>query len=68
MPSNPFTIENIPYGIISTARIPRKRCATAYEKWAVDLEVLESAGLFDKVEGFEAGAFGRVSRPWLAIT
>jgi hypothetical protein len=57
---SPFTIENIPYGVISTAQNPQKRCATAFEDHAVDLQVLEEAGLFRQIEGFNQTVFACV--------
>ncbi|KAI8926240.1 hypothetical protein BC831DRAFT_457542 [Entophlyctis helioformis] len=41
-----FPIENIPFGIISTADNARPRPATAIGDYAVDLSVLANAGLF----------------------
>lgn len=58
--STPFTIENIPYGVISTLRNPEKRCATAFKDDAVDLKVLEEAGLFQGIKGFEHNVFAKV--------
>ena len=58
---SPFSIENIPFGIISTESDPRKRCATAYEGWAVDLEVLEYSGLFAGIPDLTPGIFSSVS-------
>ncbi|RDW58292.1 hypothetical protein BP5796_12222 [Coleophoma crateriformis] len=58
---SPFTIENIPYGIISTRSNPMRRCATAFEDNAVDLEVLEKGGLFQNVPGLEPGTFSQTT-------
>ena len=57
---SPFTIENIPYGIISTEENLTPRCATAFERNAVDLQVLEEGGLFQNVPGFGTGIFSQV--------
>jgi hypothetical protein len=57
---SPFSIENIPFGVISTGQNPKRRCATAYEIWAVDLEVLEKSGLFKNVPDLSAGIFSTV--------
>ena len=58
--SSPFTIENIPFGIVSTGDNPKKRCATAFEEWAVDLEVLETSGLFADIPHLVPGIFSNV--------
>ncbi|KAJ5377419.1 uncharacterized protein N7496_004828 [Penicillium cataractarum] len=44
--SSSFTIENIPFGVISTADHPTPRCATALDHDAIDLSALESDGFF----------------------
>jgi fumarylacetoacetase len=41
-----FTLENIPFGIISTAQDLRLRPATAIGDFAVDLKILADAGAF----------------------
>lgn len=51
--TSPFTLDNIPYGIISTADNFRPRCATAYKDYVVDLSLLEGDGLFDSIPGFK---------------
>lgn len=58
--SSPFTIENIPYGVISTARDPTKRCATAFEDYAIDLRHLERQSLFQGITGFDIAIFADV--------
>ncbi|KAH9267295.1 fumarylacetoacetase [Batrachochytrium salamandrivorans] len=45
-PDSDFPIQNIPFGIISTASNPTPRPATAIGDYAVDLSVLANAGLF----------------------
>ncbi|EGF81250.1 hypothetical protein BATDEDRAFT_10767 [Batrachochytrium dendrobatidis JAM81] len=45
-PTSDFPIQNIPFGIITTAANPTPRPATAIGDYAVDLSVLANAGLF----------------------
>lgn len=59
--STPFTIDNIPFGVISTPDSPVPRCATAFEDHAVDLSCLESDGAFASISGFGNGVFSQVS-------
>lgn len=58
---SPFTIENIPYGIISTNEDAKPRAATAFEEFAVDLDVLQNQGLFKEISGLPLGTFAAVS-------
>jgi hypothetical protein len=58
---SPFTIENLPYGVISTSQNSRKRCATAFEDRAVDLQVLEEKGFFKDIAGINSVVFAHVS-------
>lgn len=51
--TTPFTLDNIPYGVISTANNPTPRCATAFGQEAVDLSLLEKDGCFRSIPGFE---------------
>lgn len=37
---SPFTLYNIPFGVISTDSNPKRRCATAIGHYAVDLSLL----------------------------
>jgi hypothetical protein len=60
---SPFTIENIPYGVISTITNPNRRCATAFEDSAVDLAILETSGHFREIPGFEKNVFSQVPTP-----
>ncbi|KAB5585768.1 fumarylacetoacetate hydrolase [Coniochaeta sp. 2T2.1] len=53
----PFTIENLPYGVISTAADPKRRAATALDDSAVDLNVLQTQGVFDNISGLPVGIF-----------
>ena len=57
---SPFTIDNIPFGVISTSENPAPRCASAYEGKAIDLSVLEKDGFFLAVAGFEGAIFASV--------
>ncbi|KAL4928976.1 uncharacterized protein BDV17DRAFT_298284 [Aspergillus undulatus] len=57
MSSSPFSIDNLPYGVVSTADNPTPRCATALENDAVDLAALERDGYFKSVPGFENNVF-----------
>ncbi|KAL4908825.1 hypothetical protein BDW74DRAFT_187333 [Aspergillus multicolor] len=57
--SNPFPIENLPYGVISTADSLTPRCATALDDDAIDLSGLEKDGYFKEVPGFENAVFSQ---------
>ncbi|RAK95510.1 2-hydroxyhepta-2,4-diene-1,7-dioate isomerase [Aspergillus ibericus CBS 121593] len=54
---SPFTIDNLPYGVISTPEKPTPRCATALEEDAIDLSALERDGYFKSIPGFEGEVF-----------
>ena len=61
--TTPFTLDNIPYGVISTADNPTPRCATAFGQEAVDLSLLEKDGCFRSIPGFVGegpGVFSQV--------
>jgi fumarylacetoacetase len=64
MPSSsarsPFTLENIPYGVITTLKNPSPKCATAFEDSAVDLSRLEYDGFFTAIPGFPKNVFSQV--------
>lgn len=49
-PTSPFTIYNIPFGIISTGDNQTRRCATAIGDYAVDLAVYAELGCLDDLE------------------
>ncbi|PWY85965.1 2-hydroxyhepta-2,4-diene-1,7-dioate isomerase [Aspergillus heteromorphus CBS 117.55] len=53
----PFTIDNLPYGVVSTADNPTPRCATALEDDAIDLSALERVGYFKSIPGFKGRVF-----------
>lgn len=59
--SNPFPIDNLPYGVISTTDDPTPRCATALDNDAIDLSALERDGYFKTVPGFETAVFSQVN-------
>ncbi|KAL2851379.1 2-hydroxyhepta-2,4-diene-1,7-dioate isomerase [Aspergillus pseudodeflectus] len=63
MPSSsarsPFTLENIPYGVITTLKNPSPKCATAFEDSAVDLSRLECDGFFAAIPGFPKNVFSQ---------
>lgn len=44
---SPFTLQNIPFGVVSTQQDPSPRCATAIGDYAVDLKSLSSSGFFN---------------------
>ena len=50
-PDCDFPIQNLPLGVISTAANPAKRVATAIGDFALDLSVLEEAGLLTPAPG-----------------
>lgn len=58
---SPFTIDNLPYGVISTVETPVPRCATALEEDAIDLSALERDGYFKSIAGFKGEVFSMVS-------
>ncbi|KND93902.1 Fumarylacetoacetase [Tolypocladium ophioglossoides CBS 100239] len=58
--ATPFTIDNLPYGVISTASNPKPRCAAAFEVNAIELDALEKDGFFGDIPGFEGNCiFGQ---------
>lgn len=63
----PFTIKNLPYGVVSSKDNPAKRCATVLEDHAIDLSVLYTEGVFSAVHGLEQNVFDRVSRLFLSF-
>jgi len=73
-PESPFSLANIPFGIISTLDSPRKRPAIAIGDYALDMQQLASAGVFsnilssgEDVNVFEASslnAFAAAGRPF----
>ncbi|KAI2888297.1 hypothetical protein CBS63078_2070 [Aspergillus niger] len=53
----PFTIDNLPYGVISTAETPTPRCATVLEDDVIDLSALEKDGYFKSIPGLKGDVF-----------
>jgi len=50
--SPPYTLQNLPYGVISTDSKPKPRCAVAIGQYALDLAEYAKAGnLFDIESG-----------------
>ena len=45
--NSPFTIHNIPFGVISTEANPTLRCATAIGEHALDLQLYSQQGHFE---------------------
>jgi fumarylacetoacetase len=52
-PSSDFPIQNLPYGVFSTADTPRPRVGVAIGDHVLDLAVLEGEGLIDLAPAFE---------------
>jgi len=57
----PFTIHNLPYGVISTSSDSTRRCATVFQDTAVDLSALYDRGLFRNIPGLDKNVFAHVS-------
>ena len=51
--ASPFSIANIPFGIISTNDDPKKRAAIAIGDFALDLSTFAAAGGFSKLASLE---------------
>jgi hypothetical protein len=49
-PDSPFTIDNIPFGVIKTAKDSTPRCASAIGDYAIDLSLHAQRGNFDDIE------------------
>lgn len=60
---SPFTIHNIPFGVISTEEQPAPRCATAIGNYAIDLVAYSAGGRLIEVDPniFFQEVFGLVS-------
>lgn len=52
-----FPLENIPFGVVSTQDCPTLRCATRVGEYAIDLAVIEEAGLLDDIPALKANTF-----------
>ena len=59
-PSTPFTIHNLPYGVITSRGNGSRRCATAFLDYAVDLEVLYNEGVFKGIPLLRDNVFAHV--------
>ena len=53
-PNSDFPIQNLPYGVFSTAENPNPRIGTRIGDWVVDLAFIDEEKLFDKEYGFFA--------------
>lgn len=51
-PDSDFPIQNLPYGVFSTAADPSPRIGTRLGDWVIDLSVLDHEDLFDRRYGF----------------
>ena len=49
-PGSPFTIDNIPFGVIRTAKDSTPRCASAIGDYAIDLSLYAQGGNLDNIE------------------
>lgn len=54
-----FSLQNLPYGVFSTAVSPRPRVGVALGDWVVDLAVLEAHGLLPTQDCFDQPALNR---------
>ena len=50
-PGSPFTVDNIPFGVIKTAKDNNSRCASAIGEYAIDLSLYSQGGNLDGVKG-----------------
>jgi len=57
-----YTIDNLPYGVISTKDKPKKRCAVAFEDSAIDIDLLYHEGFFSSIAELKDNVFAHVSR------
>ncbi|KAL1895713.1 hypothetical protein Sste5346_005185 [Sporothrix stenoceras] len=57
--AQPFTINNLPYGVISTKTDTTKRCATVLKNHAIDLSVLHSQGVLSDIPGLVDNVFAQ---------
>lgn len=48
---SPFTLDNIPFGVISTESDPKARCATALGDYAIDLAAYWKDRTYAQLEG-----------------
>lgn len=57
----PFTIDNLPYGVISTDDNSSRRCAVAFQQFAIDLDLLYRHDFFASIPGLNVNVFANVS-------
>lgn len=55
-----FTIDNLPYGVISTDDNSRKRCAVAFQDSALDLDLLYRNDFFSSIPDLKDNIFANV--------
>ncbi|GFF32142.1 fumarylacetoacetate hydrolase [Aspergillus udagawae] len=55
--SHHFSINNLPFGVVSSSQHPQPQCATRLSNTVIFLGDLERAGLFRQVTGLPRGAF-----------
>ncbi len=60
-PASDFSIQNLPYGVFSTAATPAPRAGVAIGDFVLDLAVLESEGLLDLAPAFDVFAQGSLN-------
>jgi len=60
-PASDFPIQNLPYGVFSTAAAPAPRVGVAIGDHVLDLAVLESEGLIDLAPAFDVFAQGSIN-------
>lgn len=56
-----FTIDNLPYGVISTEDNLSKRCAVAFQQYAIDLDLLYRHDFFASIPDLNVNVFANVS-------
>lgn len=62
---SPFTLANIPFGVISTSGSSETHCATAIGDFALDLHALSKHGVF--TDGAVVNAFAQVRMAYLFL-
>jgi hypothetical protein len=63
----PFTIDNLPYGVISMDDNSSKRCAVAFQQFAIDLDLLYRHDFFASIPDLNVNVFANVSLCRLAF-
>eukprot|EP00760_Papus_ankaliazontas_P013588 PhM_4_TR15829/c0_g1_i1/m.20834/K01555/FAH, fahA; fumarylacetoacetase len=73
LPTHPFPLQNLPYGVFHTSANTTPRCCTTIGDYVVDLSVLSKRGLLPKeagasLESTTLNAFMALGRPaWSAV-